>query len=181
MRRLILLRHAKTEKAAESGRDFDRRLDEKGRIAATRMGRFLRAAHLVPDLVLVSPAVRAQETWALLAAELNSPPPAKTLPDLYGADATQLLTFTHDAEDFADQKPVTSVMIVAHNPGIHEYAMTLTVSGAAPDREAVSAGMPTAGLAVIDFRTEDWGTVAFRSGHLARFVSPRTLDEAEAS
>ena len=62
MRRLILLRHAKTERDAPSGKDQDRRLDERGRHDGAEMGRWLALHDYRPDLVLISTATRTQET-----------------------------------------------------------------------------------------------------------------------
>ena len=68
MRRLMLLRHAKTERAAPSERDYDRKLMKRGRADAPAIGAYMAHHGLGPDLALVSPAVRAQETWTLVAA-----------------------------------------------------------------------------------------------------------------
>ena len=67
MRRLMLLRHAKTERAQPGERDRDRKLTKRGRADAPLIGAYMAHHGLVPDLALVSPATRAQETWALLA------------------------------------------------------------------------------------------------------------------
>ena len=66
MRRLMLLRHAKTEADAPSGKDHDRRLDDRGRSDAADVGAWMARHHHVPDLVLVSTAVRAQQTWHIV-------------------------------------------------------------------------------------------------------------------
>ena len=63
MRRLILFRHAKTETRSQAGDDFSRRLTDRGRSEAALMGSVLSEAWYRPDLVLVSPAARAVETW----------------------------------------------------------------------------------------------------------------------
>ena len=68
MRRLMLLRHAKTERAEPGERDRDRKLMKRGRADAPVIGAYMAHHGLVPDLALVSPATRAQETWALVAA-----------------------------------------------------------------------------------------------------------------
>ena len=70
MRRLMLLRHAKTERAEPGERDRDRKLMKRGRADAPAIGAYMAHHDLVPDLALVSPAERAQETWALVAALL---------------------------------------------------------------------------------------------------------------
>ncbi len=67
MRRLILLRHGKTESVSVTGGDFDRALTERGRRDSALMGQVLAETGAVPDLALVSPARRAEETWAAAA------------------------------------------------------------------------------------------------------------------
>jgi len=67
MRRLMLLRHAKTERAEPGERDRDRKLTKRGRTDAPLIGAYMVRHGLTPDLALVSPAERAQETWKLLA------------------------------------------------------------------------------------------------------------------
>ena len=75
MRRLLLLRHAKTERAAPGQRDRDRKLTERGRTDAPVIGAYLVRHDFVPDLAIVSPATRAAETWALVAASLANTSP----------------------------------------------------------------------------------------------------------
>src|SRR5262252_3145908 len=94
MRRLMLLRHAKTETDAPSGRDQDRRLDERGRKDAAEIGSWIGRNPPFPSLVQVSPAVRAQQTWEIAwdAMKNHVPEPVvESVEDLYGADPAQLL------------------------------------------------------------------------------------------
>src|SRR4051812_23501828 len=94
MRRLMLLRHAKTENDAPSGRDQDRRLDDRGRHDAAEIGRWIGRHPPLPDLVLVSPAIRAHQTWDIAweAMKDRGPQPqVELLAELYGADPAQLL------------------------------------------------------------------------------------------
>ena len=69
-------------------------------------------------------------------------------------------------------------MLVGHNPGMHELALMLTGSGDAAGRDALADNMPTSGLAVFDFATDDWNEVAFRRGKLVLFVSPKLIKQA---
>jgi phosphohistidine phosphatase len=179
MRRLMLLRHAKTENDAPSGRDQDRRLDERGRSDAAEIGGWIGRHPPFPDSVLVSPAIRAHQTWEIVQAAMKdltmkdlAPPPAVELvPELYGADPSQLLQ-TVRAESAADPR---QLMVVGHNPGMHELALALTGSGDIAGRKALADNLPTSGLAVFDFAVDDWADVAFRHGRLVTFVSPRLL------
>src|SRR5579859_538576 len=100
MRRLMLLRHAKTENDAPSGRDQDRRLDARGHRDAAEIGGWIGRHSPFPDLVLVSPAVRALQTWEIAweaMRELVPEPQVELIAELYGADASQLLATIRDA------------------------------------------------------------------------------------
>jgi len=69
------------------------------------------------------------------------------------------------------------LILVGHNPGMHELALTLTGSGDAAARRALHDNLPTSGLAIFDFATDDWNEVAFRRGKLVLFVSPKLLKQ----
>jgi phosphohistidine phosphatase len=177
MRRLMLLRHAKTETDAPSGRDQDRRLDARGRTDAAEIGGWIGRHPPFPDLVLVSPAIRARQTWEIAWEAMKKrarQPRVELLPELYGADPSQLLQ-TIRAASSTDPK---ALMLVAHNPGMHELALALTGSGDAAPRKALTNNLPTSGLAIFDFAGDDWDDVAFRRGRLVLFVSPKLLKQA---
>jgi phosphohistidine phosphatase len=174
MRRLMLLRHAKTENEAPSGRDEDRRLDNRGRRDAAEIGGWIGRHPPFPDLVLVSHAMRALQTWEIAweaMKELVSEPEVELVPELYGADVSQLLEAIRDAS-LADPE---RLMLVGHNPGMHELALSLAGSGDHAGRKALTDNLPTSGLAIFDFDIDDWSDVAFRRGRLAVFVSPKLL------
>ena len=76
MRRLMLLRHAKTERAVPGKRDRDRKLTKRGHTDARAIGAYMAQHGLVSDLALVSPATRARETWTLAADYFAKPPKA---------------------------------------------------------------------------------------------------------
>jgi phosphohistidine phosphatase len=176
MRRLLLLRHAKTENDAPSGRDQDRRLDDRGRRDAAEVGGWIGRHRLAPDSVLVSPAVRAHQTWEIAwqaMKDLVLQPQVELLPELYGADAVQLLQAIRTASATDPQR----LMVVGHNPGMHELALALAGSGEAAGRKALADNLPTSGLAVFDFAIDDWADVAFRRGQLMLFVSPKLLKQ----
>lgn len=176
MRRLMLLRHAKTENDAPSGRDQDRRLDDRGHSDAIEIGGWIGRHPPFPDSVLVSPAIRAQQTWEIAWAAMKAlvpQPQVEFLPELYGADPAQLL---HTIRAAAASDP-RQLLLVGHNPGIHELALTLSGSGDDKARKALADNLPTSGLAVFEFAIPGWGDVAFRQGRLLSFVSPKLLKE----
>jgi phosphohistidine phosphatase len=174
MRRLMLLRHAKTENDAPSGRDQDRRLDERGRKDAAEIGGWMALHPPFPDSVLVSTAVRSEQTWDIVWDAMSGTgprPKVKLMDELYGADPSDLLRIIHAA---ATEDP-KRLLLVGHNPGLHEVAFALTGSGKAEARSALADNLPTSGLAVIDFDIDDWDDVSFRRGRLELFVSPKLL------
>jgi len=176
MRRLMLLRHAKTENDAPSGRDRDRELDKRGRGDAAEIGAWIGRHPPFPDSVLVSPAVRARQTWDIAweaMKDLVPKPRVELVPDLYGADPSQFLQIIREASA-ADPR---RLMLVGHNPGMHELALALAGSGGAAGRRALADNLPTSGLAVFDFAVDDWGDVAFRRGQLMLFVTPKLLKQ----
>jgi len=179
MRRLMLLRHAKTEHAAPSGHDQDRRLDERGRLDAAAIGTWIARHPPLPDAVLVSPAVRARQTWeiardAMKDAVRARQPRVELLDELYGAEPTQLLRLIRLAEVTNPAR----LMLIGHNPGMHELALMLAGSGNAAAKKSLEDNLPTAGLAILDFAVDDWSEVAFRRGELVRFTSPKLLKQA---
>jgi len=180
MRRLMLLRHAKTEHDAPSGHDHDRRLDERGRLDAAAIGTWVGRHPPLPDTVLVSTAVRAKQTWeiareAMQEAFREAPQPqVEWLAEIYGAETAQLLQIVR----MASATDPARLMLVGHNPGMHELALMLAGSGDAAAKKALEDNLPTAGLAILDFAIDDWNDVAFRRGKLVRFTSPKLLKQA---
>jgi len=172
--RLILLRHAKAEKAEPGEDDRQRRLNERGRDDARTIGAYLARHRLIPDLTLASPARRTRETAERLAHDLPVAASATHEPRLYNAGAEAILSVIRET------KPaVGTLLVVGHNPGLHELARLLIASGDVEAREQLAEGMPTAALAVIDFAGKDWRKVHPHGGRLERFVTPRSLAAAD--
>lgn len=176
MRRLMLLRHAKTETDAPSGRDEDRRLDQRGHRDAAEIGAWIGRHPPFPGHVMVSHAIRALQTWEIAWEAMKESVPAPEVeltPELYGADVAKLLEAIRNAS-VSDPK---RLMLVGHNPGMHELAFALAGSGDAAGRDALADNLPTAGLAIIDFDIDDWSNVGLRRGRLEVFVSPKLIKQ----
>src|SRR5262245_28230718 len=140
MRRLLLMRHAKTEKDGPTGRDRDRRLDDRGRREAGEMGSYLAQHDLLPNLALISTAVRTRQTWDRAAAAWPDVA-VDHLDDLYGADASDLLRIIRTV---AGKKP-RRLLVIGHNPGLHEFALALIAGGDIEGRQALLDNLPTSG------------------------------------
>ena len=172
--RLMLLRHAKAEKAEPGMPDHARLLNARGRSDAALIGAYLARHSLDPDRVVVSTAQRTCETWEHLAAELAAPVTAAFEDRLYNAGAPALLAvLKHTGPE------VRSLLAIGHNPGLHDLARMLIASGDVEARERLNEGLPTSGLAVIDFAAADWRKLHAHGGRLERFVTPRSLAAAD--
>ena len=144
MRRLMLLRHAKTETDAPSGRDQDRRLDDRGHKDAAEIGDWIASHPPFPDTVLVSHAVRARQTWDVAWETMKgrvAAPEVEVLPELYGADPAQILKSIRTATNPGNPK---RLLLVGHNPGL-EHLAALMHSGQSGDYR----GMPPGGVVVL--------------------------------
>jgi len=172
MRRLMLLRHAKTERAEPGQRDRDRKLMKRGRADAPTLGAYITHHDLIPDLVLVSPAARAQQTWDLVAEAFAKPPRQETDDRIYNASPPKLLRVV------AEPRKAKRLLIVGHNPSLHEFALQLIASGDVEVREQLREKLPTSGLVVMDLPIEDWAELRPHSARLEHFVTPRSIAAA---
>jgi phosphohistidine phosphatase len=173
MRRLLLLRHAKSDWSDPGASDHERPLNRRGEEAAPRIGAYLHRHRLIADAVLCSTARRTRETWDLVATEIPDAPPATYVERIYEATPRALLDLLRNAEPGG-----MSLLMVGHNPGLHELATQLIASGDLGDRERLREKLPTGGLVVIDFAIAHWSDLHAKSGRLERFVVPRMLAAA---
>lgn len=164
-RTLVLLRHAKAD--WPTGPDHERPLAERGRLDAHAAGRRLADDGVTPDLVLCSTAARTRETWKLAAHELPHRPRTVYEERLYEAGLGDLLALIGETGD-----DIASLLVVAHNPGMHALAEALTGSA---DKEPLArikqAGFPTAAFAVLTF-TGSWKSVEHGVARLTGFWTP---------
>jgi len=169
MRRLLLLRHAKSD-WPDGFEDALRPLTERGRSDAPAMGKAIVRAGIVPDLALVSTAVRTRQTWELLAPQLGKEVPFREESRLYGAPESVLLEFARKTPD-----EIHTLLLCAHNPGIERLARSFAKSGDADAIRRVENKYPTCGLAVIELPVERWRETAPPAGRLEMFLTPKFL------
>jgi phosphohistidine phosphatase len=170
MKRILLLRHAKSSWSEPGLGDFERPLAPRGIRAAGTMAAYLAAEGLMPDLVLCSAARRTVETWNHLAGALGRQPTVAIEPGLYLAEADTLLDRLR-----AVPARISTVLLIGHNPGMEMLARTLIGGGGRADRRRLAAKYPTAALAVIDADIAGWPDLAKGKGRLERFVTPKQL------
>jgi phosphohistidine phosphatase len=166
---LYLLRHLKSSWDEPGLADHDRPLAPRGRKAGKKMARHLRETGAAPDLVLCSPAVRTRETFDTIRPALDDPD-ARFLPELYGASHDELLAALRGVEP-----GVRSILLVGHNPGLHDLAVALTGRGDEETRERLREKLPTGALATLSFRAGSWIELMPGSGELVEYVVPREL------
>jgi phosphohistidine phosphatase len=168
---LTLLRHAKSSWQDASIEDFDRPLAPRGEAAAPRMGAYMARQGLSPQLILCSPATRARQTLGLVLPQLAGEPTVEFEDALYLASAGSLLARLRRI-----QANTISVMVVGHDPGMHGLAVELAGKGDAASLRRLASKFPTAGLAVISFKTSQWSQIKPKAGRLELFMAPRLLD-----
>ncbi len=172
--RLLVLRHAKSEKAEAGMPDRGRPLNARGQRDAATMGAYIARHGLAPDLAVVSVARRTRETWERIAAELSMPPAPTYEERLYNAGGDAILKVIRQIGGIA-----RTLLVIGHNPGLHDLARALIASGDVEWRERLNEGLPTAGLVVLDFAVENWRKLHAHAGRLERFVTPRSLAKAD--
>jgi len=167
-RRLLLLRHAKSA-YPQGVADIDRPLGPRGREAAPLMGGYIAREGLRPDLAMVSPARRTQETWGAVRPFLDGTR-EDTVPSIYEAPSARILDAIRSAPD-----DVKTLMVIGHNPGLGEAALRLVGDGPKELRRDLREKFPTAALAVIEFEADRWEAIDEGRGTLLRYVRPRQL------
>jgi phosphohistidine phosphatase len=166
MHQLILLRHAKANQAAAGGADHERALSPAGERAAQLIGTAMRKAGLAPDVVLVSSALRTQQTLEIVEASAawDERPNIDTLPSLYMATQGQIRDLLR-----ALPETVRSALVVGHNPGLQDLAQSLAAGNQGTAR--LAEDYPTAGLAEF-LVTTPWHRLGPTGCALQRFVQP---------
>jgi phosphohistidine phosphatase len=156
MKRLYVLRHAKSSWDDPDLADHDRPLSARGRRAADAIGRHLRAEGIEPELVLCSSSARTRETLARIGLE------GEIERELYGASAGELIARLRDVP-----ASVESLLVIGHNPGMHD--LTLALADGPP------GNYPTGALATVELDVGSWSAIVPGCGRLIDFVRPREL------
>jgi phosphohistidine phosphatase len=161
MRKLLIMRHAKSSWDNPDISDFDRPLNQRGLQAAPFMGNQIYKNGLIPDLIVSSTAKRAKQT-AILVRESAGVETKITFEDkIYEASPTTLLYVVAELSDKHE-----SVMLVGHNPGMEGFIRILT---------GEIHQMPTAALAQISLNIEKWNDISINCGQLELLIRPKDL------
>jgi phosphohistidine phosphatase len=158
MKRLILMRHAKSD-WSQAGPDIERPLNPRGRRAAPVMGAWLTEQRCLPETVLCSPAVRTRETWERLGLDA----PLDIVPALYHATPATMLEVLRGARG-------ETVLMLGHNPGIGAFADALLQRAPGHPR---FAAYPTCATLVAAFDIDGWPALRLGTGTADAFAVPR--------
>jgi phosphohistidine phosphatase len=168
MHKLHLLRHAKSS-WKDDVEDHQRRLSKRGREAARRVAKDFPAAIGVPDLVLCSSSRRTRETLDLVLAEFAVRPRTLLEDELYAASRERL---TERLLRLAEED--TNVLLIGHNPGLHELAIVLADPGS-PGYHALACGkFPTAARASFGVSSR-WSAIGYSRHRLIDYVTAESL------
>lgn len=171
MAMLHLLRHAKSDRDQPALGDHERPLNPRGRKAAKAMGRYLARTEFPLGLILCSAARRTRETLDLLQDEWKCGARVRIEERLYLASAGQLLRRLREVPEETGE-----VLVIAHNPGIHELAVQLSAAKPSAARDRLHHKYPTGALA--SFRIDaPWQDFGVEDAELLDFVIPLDLED----
>ena len=174
MKRLTLLRHAKSDWDDPVERDFDRPLNRRGEKAALLIGQYARNRKMPFDLLIASPAVRVVQTLDTFLEGYGEPLDSHWDRRIYLASVATLLDVLRDLPEAAN-----NVIMAGHNPGLEDLILELVPdNGANALREDVEVKFPTASLAVLDLDIDRWADTKPDVATLVSFTRPRDLDPA---
>ena len=166
MKRLILLRHAKSDWDAPYDADHARPLASRGEHAAAAIGRALALARQIPDLAITSSARRARTTVDIAAAAGDWDCPIQATDDLYGASPGDAIRLVNRADDDVDR-----LLLAGHEPTWSHLAAILTGGG--------RFQMKTATALAVDFDIATWDRAEPGAGAAAWMLNPRLFTDGD--
>lgn len=161
MKKLVIIRHAKSDWEDTNLDDYDRPLNQRGLNDAPFMGKFLHKKGLKPDIIMSSPALRAITTAELISKEVKYEKviyPNQYIYEAYVNALQEIVSFIHDDND--------TVFLVGHNPGVSALAYMLS---------DLKESVPTCSVVEIDFDSDSWMDVSKENSTLISYESPKTL------
>jgi phosphohistidine phosphatase len=171
MKRLFLLRHAKSSWDDPHLADHDRPLARRGRNAAKQIASYMKDKSFEPSIVLCSSALRARQTWEIVAPAFPRRTVIEIDPSLYQAGNEELISQLRHIP-----RGASSVLLIGHNPALQELVLRLASEN--EQLQLVREKFPTAALAVLEAPINDWEELEFATTELADFVTPKRLLES---
>ncbi|MEM7423379.1 MAG: histidine phosphatase family protein [Pseudomonadota bacterium] len=173
MRKVILMRHAKSSWDDPRLDDHDRPLNGRGKRAAPAMARWLTSRGHLPGQILWSSSTRTRATVKLMRRTVPDLPSPRIACALYHAAPDTMLGYLRDAPEDVD-----TVMLVGHQPGLG--ALTRMLTGGQPPRRCARAfeEFPTAAAAVLEIDVPGWAVLDYCTARFVDFAKPRELLDA---
>ena len=167
MKKLYLVRHAKSSWKHPDLKDYDRPLNSRGKRDAPEMGKRLERRKILPDLLLASPANRAYSTAVQIGLKIGyQENDIKTNEGLYHADAAELINILKKQDNGFKE-----IMVFGHNPGFTNLANLL--SGEQIDN------IPTTGIFAMQFKIEDWNQIDKAASEVLFFDFPKKVSDVK--
>lgn len=157
-KKLLLLRHAKSEEISFTKPDFKRNITEKGSNDILKVANYFNSKYSFPNLILCSSANRTMQTAQLFLAEQNVNPNIIYLDNLYHASASELLEIINQYKATFD-----FIAVIGHNFGISQLADILSTDGCSE--------LPTSGFALFEFQKD----YEIYKGNLIEFLHPKNI------
>jgi len=169
IRRLLLLRHAKSSWEHVGLGDHSRPLAPRGRRAVEKLRRHLAGLDTPPALVLCSTARRTVQTWEGIAPAFPAGTPVEMSDELYAATAGELCERVRRTPPDAP-----CVLVIAHNPGLEDLALDLVATGDLDLRRRLATKFPTGALATLRVPAP-WPELSWGTAQLDAYVVPAEL------
>ena len=172
MKRLAVLRHAKSDWGDPGIDDFNRPLNARGWKSARRIGKEMKHRRMRFDFGLASPAARVRETIDGMTETYGEPQfPIRFEPRIYGASVETLVELVRAIPADAE-----AALVVGHNPGFERLVVELTKDDREGLRDRVAGKFPTAAMAVIELPAASWAAVEPGAGQVVELLLPKELD-----
>ena len=172
MKKLLLLRHAKSDWNDFTLEDHERPLNDRGQLNAQQIGKYMINHNLTPDMIFCSTATRTRETLALIIEEMSLMCPIEYRPDIYEATSTILMNIIQNCPN-----KYGHIMLVGHNPAIQFLGLELSNNINSKHRQQLEKHVPTGTLQCHTLKVETFEETTRNSSVLNNFIRPKTLAE----
>ena len=173
---IVFLRHAKAEKETFGLPDFDRPLDARGVDDTIKLCTYLMAEPLTLDAIYCSASMRTRQTGEILEQKLKNIPALTLTPDLYLASAGNLLAFLNELPETQH-----SVMVIGHNPGLHQLSLLLAATGENAALESLQLKLSTCGMVRLSTDAAHWRDIVPACASLVSYITPKMLPSTDSS
>lgn len=160
MKKLVLIRHAKSDWSNPFLDDFLRPLNKRGEINAPFMAKVLKEKNIKPDLIISSPSLRTKQTLEYFIKEFNYNDEVKLEESIYEAPYQNLLKVIKDIPNIHK-----TVFLMGHNPGLCDLTNFLV--------DKNFENIPTCGIVEIDFDVKNWKDISKENSNLISFEYPK--------